>query len=188
MAANPPSARTNISVAIEYLGQWLSGRGAVPINNLMEDAATAEISRAQLWQWIRHGAAVELTDGGERRLTADWLGELVQAEIVTILDRLGPAGFHRGRYASAARIVQEAQGYREQTVQEAQGQASRFDQVYAQYKNAPAVTRERIYIETMEKVLSDTDKVIPDNKQGVLPYLPLGGFAPQAAGAKGAAQ
>ena len=100
--------RTNISVAIEYLGQWLSGRGAVPINNLMEDAATAEISRAQLWQWIRHGAAVELTDGGERRLTADWLGELVQAEIVTILDRLGPAGFHRGRYASAARIVQEA--------------------------------------------------------------------------------
>ena len=69
---------------------------------------TAEISRAQLWQWIRHGAAVELTEGGERRLTADWLGEMVQAEIVTILDRLGPTGFHRGRYASAARIVQEA--------------------------------------------------------------------------------
>ncbi len=89
---------------------------------------------------------------------------------------------------AAARIVQEAQGYREQTVREAQGQASRFDQVYAQYKNAPAVTRERIYIETMEKVLSDTDKVILDSKQGVLPYLPLGGFAPQAAGAKGAAQ
>ncbi|WP_126979532.1 malate synthase A [Frigidibacter oleivorans] len=100
--------RTNITVAIEYLAQWLSGRGAVPINNLMEDAATAEISRAQLWQWIRHGAAVELTEGGERRLTADWLGEMVQAEIVAILDRVGPNGFHRGRYASAARIVQEA--------------------------------------------------------------------------------
>ena len=100
--------RTNVSVAIEYLAQWLSGRGAVPINGLMEDAATAEISRAQLWQWIRHGAAVELTEGGERRLTAEWLGEMVQAEIVTILDRLGPTGFHRGRYASAARIVQEA--------------------------------------------------------------------------------
>mgnify|MGYP002653398180 CR=1 FL=1 len=56
---------------------------------------------------LRHGAAVELTEGGERRLTADWLGELVQAEIVAILDRLGPNGFHRGRYASAARIVQE---------------------------------------------------------------------------------
>ncbi len=100
--------RTNISVAIEYLAQWLSGRGAVPINHLMEDAATAEISRAQLWQWRRHGVAVELAAGGERRLDADWLGELVQAEIAAILDRLGPGGFHRGHYASAARIVLEA--------------------------------------------------------------------------------
>ncbi|MGN7870501.1 malate synthase A, partial [Paracoccus sp. 22332] len=73
--------RTNIAVAVEYLAQWLSGRGAVPINNLMEDAATAEISRAQLWQWLRHGVAVDLGGGGERRLTAEWLGELVQAEI-----------------------------------------------------------------------------------------------------------
>ncbi|SEH62184.1 malate synthase A [Paracoccus alkenifer] len=100
--------RTNISVAIAYLAQWLSGRGAVPLGNLMEDAATAEISRAQLWQWRRHGAAVELDGGGERRLTAEWLGELVQAEIAAILERLGPGGFHRGHYASAARIVQEA--------------------------------------------------------------------------------
>ena len=87
---------------------------------------------------------------------------------------------------AAARIVQESEGYREQTVREAQGQASRFDQIYAQYKNAPAVTRERIYIETMEKVLSDTDKVIVDDKQGILPYLPLGGFSPQPSGPKGA--
>lgn len=99
---------TNIAVAIEYVAQWLSGRGAVPINNLMEDAATAEISRAQLWQWQRHGAMVTLTDGDERRLTKDWLGELVQAEIVRILDRIGATGFHRGHYASAARIVLEA--------------------------------------------------------------------------------
>lgn len=100
--------RTNISVAIEYLAQWLSGRGAVPIHNLMEDAATAEISRAQLWQWRRHGATVELADGDSTRLTAEWLGALIQEEIVVILGRLGPNGFHRGHYASAARIVQEA--------------------------------------------------------------------------------
>jgi membrane protease subunit HflK len=87
---------------------------------------------------------------------------------------------------AAARIIQEAQGYREQTVQEAQGQASRFDQVYAQYKNAPAVTRERIYIETMEKVLGGSDKVIVDSKGGVLPYLPLGAVPPAAAAPKGA--
>ncbi|MDS9469450.1 malate synthase A [Paracoccus sp. MBLB3053] len=100
--------RLNISVAIEYLANWLQGRGAVPIHNMMEDAATAEISRAQLWQWIRHGALVRTEFGDERRLTADWLGEMIQAEIVSILERIGPNGFHRGRYPSAARIVQEA--------------------------------------------------------------------------------
>lgn len=100
--------RTNVSVAIEYLANWLSGRGAVPIHNLMEDVATAEISRAQLWQWLRHGATVTQDNGEERLFSAEWLGELVQAEIVSILERLGPNGFHQGHYASAARIVQEA--------------------------------------------------------------------------------
>lgn len=100
--------RTNISVAIEYLAQWLSGRGAVPIMNLMEDAATAEISRAQIWQWIRHGARVAARDGTERRMDATWLDALVQEEIAAILGRTGPGGFHRGHYASAARIFQEA--------------------------------------------------------------------------------
>ncbi len=76
---------------------------------------------------------------------------------------------------AAARIVQEAEGYKEQTVQEAQGQASRFDQVYAQYKNAPAITRQRMYLETMEAVLAGADKTIIDAKgPGVVPLLPLG--------------
>src|SRR5690606_41433294 len=48
--------RLNISVALQYLNAWLMGNGAAAINNLMEDAATAEISRSQLWQWIHHGA------------------------------------------------------------------------------------------------------------------------------------
>ena len=59
--------RTNVSVALQYLASWLAGNGAAAINNLMEDAATAEISRSQLWQWRVHG--VELDDG--RPLTAD---------------------------------------------------------------------------------------------------------------------
>ena len=77
---------------------------------------------------------------------------------------------------AAERIKQEAEGYREQTVAEARGQASRFDQIYAQYKNAPAVTRERLYIEAMERVLASSGKIIIDqqNGQGVVPYLPLG--------------
>lgn len=100
--------QTEISSAIEYLANWLSGRGAVPIANMLEDAATAEASRAQLWQWIRHGANIQLADGGERVLTRAWLGDLVQAEIISILDRIGPNGFHRGHYASAAHILQQA--------------------------------------------------------------------------------
>ena len=98
----------NLSVAIEYLAQWLSGRGAVPIRNLMEDASTAEIARMQIWQWRRHGTPVALKSGGTRVLDDSWIAALVQQEISAVLDRLGPDAFHRGHYASAARIVQEA--------------------------------------------------------------------------------
>ena len=78
-------------------------------------------------------------------------------------------------HGDAARIVQEAEAYREQTVKEAQGQASRFSQVYEQYKKAPDLTRERIFLETMERVFANMDKVIIDQKagSGVVPYLPL---------------
>jgi len=100
--------RTNISVALDYLAAWLSGRGAVPIRNLMEDAATAEICRAQLWQWRHHGIGVALEAGGVRVLSADWLGELVQQEIGAVLERIGANAFHRGHYAPAARLLLEA--------------------------------------------------------------------------------
>ena len=59
--------RLNISVALQYLAAWLAGNGAVGINNLMEDAATAEISRAQLWQWIRHRTPL----AGDGNMTPD---------------------------------------------------------------------------------------------------------------------
>ena len=79
----------------------------------------------------------------------------------------------RGR---AAQILQAAEGYREQTVAEAKGQSSRFLKVYEEYKKAPDVTRERIYLETMERVLGGSDKLIYDggpSGQGIVPYLPL---------------
>jgi len=69
--------RTNVSVALQYLASWLAGVGAAGINNLMEDAATAEISRAQLWQWIRHGA--RLADG--RVMTRDLYAAVRDEEI-----------------------------------------------------------------------------------------------------------
>jgi modulator of FtsH protease HflK len=76
----------------------------------------------------------------------------------------------------AERTVQGAEGYKQQVVNDATGQTSRFLQVYDQYKNAPEVTRRRMFIETMEKVLGGTDKIILDSKvgaSGVVPYLPL---------------
>jgi membrane protease subunit HflK len=87
---------------------------------------------------------------------------------------------------AAARILQEAEAYREQTVAEAQGQASRFTQIYEQYKRAPALTRERLYLETMERVLGGADKVILDEQQGggVAPFVPLPAFAPFQGGAR----
>ena len=86
---------------------------------------------------------------------------------------------------AAARVRLEAQAYRQQTVAEATGQTSRFDQVYAQYKNAPGVTRERMYLETMERVLGAMDKTVIDTT-GVsppVPYLALDALRPKPAGA-----
>ncbi|MBL8590220.1 MAG: FtsH protease activity modulator HflK [Methylobacteriaceae bacterium] len=76
---------------------------------------------------------------------------------------------------AAARIQREAEAFRSQTVAEAKGQAARFMQVYNEYAKAPDVTRERLYLETMERVLGRMDKIILDNKagSGVVPYLPL---------------
>lgn len=76
----------------------------------------------------------------------------------------------------ADRIIAQAEGYRDQTIAEATGQAARFLKVYEEYKKAPEVTRERLFLEMQERVLSGTDKIILDQKpggQGVVPYLPL---------------
>jgi len=92
--------RTNIDVGIQYLEAWLSGVGCVPIYNLMEDAATAEISRTQVWQWLAHGA--KLADG--RRVTADLVRHTMQDELNQLRERLGPARFDSGKFALAAEL------------------------------------------------------------------------------------
>ena len=73
----------------------------------------------------------------------------------------------------AERMKQEAEGYKQEVVAKAGGDAARFTSVYDQYKQAEEVTRKRIYLETMEKVLTGSSKILVDNKSGVLPYLPL---------------
>ncbi|WP_029268179.1 malate synthase A [Virgibacillus alimentarius] len=93
--------RTNISVGIRYIGAWLKGEGAVPINHLMEDAATAEISRAQVWQWIRHQEGM-LDDG--RKITFDMVDEMIAEELDKMLDQMGESSFLDGGYPRAAEI------------------------------------------------------------------------------------
>ncbi len=92
--------RLNINVAIQYLGAWLAGQGAVPIFNLMEDAATAEISRSQVWQWIRSPKGV-LDDG--RKVTKPMVAAMIPEELEKIAALLGPA-YGEGRYPEAAKI------------------------------------------------------------------------------------
>jgi modulator of FtsH protease HflK len=95
--------------------------------------------------------------------------ERVQNEAQTYANRVVPEA--RGR---AAKTIQDAEAYREQTVAEAKGQVSRFSQIYEQYKKAPQVTRQRMYLETMERVLGGTDKILVDpGSNSVVPYLPL---------------
>jgi malate synthase A len=89
--------RLNIRVAIQYLEAWLRGSGAVPLYGMMEDAATAEISRAQVWQWIHH----HVTLGDSTVVTRDLVIALVDSEMARIASEVGAARMREGRFADA---------------------------------------------------------------------------------------
>jgi len=91
----------NADVAIRYIASWLQGRGAAPIHNLMEDAATAEISRAQLWQWRTHGARTE--DGA--LIDAERVQSVIEAAAAAIQAEVGENAWSGGRFAEAAQIL-----------------------------------------------------------------------------------
>jgi malate synthase len=95
--------RQNINVGIGYIEAWLRGIGCVPLYNLMEDAATAEISRAQVWQWIRHQA--KLDDG--RLVDVPLCRQIVAEELDKTKAMVGEARFNGGRYLDAARLFQD---------------------------------------------------------------------------------
>src|SRR5271163_4721476 len=107
--------------------------------------------------------------------------ERLQNEAQTYANRVVPDA--RGR---AAQIIQVAEGYKQQAIAEAKGQSARFLKVYDEYKKAPDVTRQRIYLETMERVLGGSEKLIYDGggasgAQGVVPFLPLNELSPRRA-------
>ena len=92
--------RTNASVGFQYVSFWLNGRGAAAINSLMEDAATAEISRTQIWQWVHHGA--KLDDG--RTITAELVRQILDEETAKIRERVGEEVWQRGCPAETREI------------------------------------------------------------------------------------
>jgi malate synthase len=96
--------RNNISVGIQYLGAWLAGNGCVPVFNLMEDAATAEISRSQIWQWMRSAKGV-LDDG--RKITIALVRQLLVDELAKVRAYLGDDVWKAGKYEEAARLFDE---------------------------------------------------------------------------------
>jgi malate synthase len=93
----------NIDIGIQYLESWIGGNGCVPIYNLMEDAATAEISRTQVWQWVRHGA--RLSDG--RTIDAALVQRTIPQQLEKLRGVVGAARFEAGNFEKAARLFEE---------------------------------------------------------------------------------
>jgi malate synthase len=95
--------RQNVNVGIGYIEAWLRGLGCVPLYHLMEDAATAEISRTQVWQWLKHGATLE--DG--RIINRDLFRRIIDEELEKTRQMVGDARFKNGRYKEAAKLFRE---------------------------------------------------------------------------------
>ena len=95
--------QTNINVGILYIESWLRGNGCVPLYNLMEDAATAEISRAQIWQWIKHNAK---TDEGTN-ITKEYFKEILSEELENIKVNIGDKKFVEGKFKEATKIFED---------------------------------------------------------------------------------
>ncbi len=100
--------RTNINVGVQYTAAWLCGRGAVPILNLMEDAATAEISRTQIWQWLRHKATAEMADGSQATVNSELIDRLFREELDALKDEMGADAYIAGRFPEAAKVFEKA--------------------------------------------------------------------------------
>ncbi len=99
----PAGLRLNVDVGIQYMAAWLGALGCVPIYNLMEDAATAEISRSQLWQWVRHGG--KLNDG--RTITPELMRETFKEVTAELLEKSPGSEARRGEIKKAAALIEE---------------------------------------------------------------------------------
>jgi malate synthase len=92
--------RENIRVGVQYIEAWLRGRGAVPIYNLMEDAATAEISRAQIWQWLKFGAKLD----NDVKVTPSFFEKCLAEEMKRVKEEVGAEAYASGRFKEAVAL------------------------------------------------------------------------------------
>lgn len=96
--------RHNVSVGLQYLESWLRGQGCVPIFNLMEDAATAEISRMQVWSWLRHQAPVTWSDGKKKELSRDTLSKVLEEELGKVYKQIGKKAYDESKFKLASKL------------------------------------------------------------------------------------
>jgi modulator of FtsH protease HflK len=195
---NPDGTIKN--VAESAMREVIGRRNMQPI--LTTDRSAIEVEVKTLMQDIlnHYGAGVEIIVVQLQKVDPP-------TEVIDAFRKVQEAQLYQGRVRNEANayagqrvpeakgraiaIVQSAEAYKEQTVAEAQGNASRFTAIFEQYKKAPEITRERMFLETMERVLSGTDKIILDSKsggQGVVPYLPLSELRGSQVGQTGGAQ
>ena len=159
--------RTDIQPALTEARQDIETKTRALLQSILNDYdAGVEITQVQLQNVAPPGPVIDAFDDVQRaRQDLDRLRNEADAYRNDVLPRA------RGE---AQRMIQEAQGYREKLKNEAEGEAQRFIQVYDAYKQNPEVATRRMYLETMQKVLSSNDKVILDKGvQGAVPYLPL---------------
>lgn len=188
--SDPKSYLFNVDAPAETLQQVSESAmreivGRRPAQDIFRDnrqAISAEVRTIIQATMDSYGAglsinAVAIEDAAPPREVADAFDEVQRAEqdedrFVQEANQYAnqKLGAARGQ---AAQIVEEANAYKSRVVNEAQGEAQRFVSIYDQYRTAPEVTRERMFIETMEQVFKGSNKVIIDEKQGVVPYLPL---------------
>ncbi len=158
--------RTDIQPALTEARQEVEAKTRTLLQSILNEyEAGIEITQVQLQDVLPPAQVIDAFDDVQRaRQDRARLRNEADAYRNDVLPR------SRGE---AQRMIQEAQGYRERLENEADGEAQRFISVYTAYKDNPEVTRRRMYLETMQKVLSESDKVILDNNQGAIPYLPL---------------
>lgn len=169
--------RTDIQPALTEARQDIEAKTRDLLQRMLNEyEAGIEITQVQLQDVLPPSAVIDAFDDVQRaRQDLDRLRNEADAYRNDVLPRA------RGE---AQRMIQEAQGYRERLQNEAEGEAQRFLSVYNAYKENPDVTKRRMYLETMQGVLSEIDKVIIDKgAQGVVPYLPLDRLRDRGAGA-----